>query len=103
MHLQVPKECELEWSQATNVVLAVQGNREHCLLRVFSIKFPPWRLAMDGVDKIWVTVACEGIGNDLAFCVLDLGTRGGRLESTFWSGVLHEPGHVVASEVCVDE
>jgi hypothetical protein len=99
MYQQVSKECEVD---GTNELLAVQGESECRLLRVFTIKFPPWCLTMNSVDEIWVFVACEGIGNDLAFCVLNLAARS-RGESAFWIGIPDEPIHIVAFEVRADE
>jgi len=99
MYQQVPKECEVD---GANELLAVHGESECRLLRVFSIKFPPWCLAMDAVDEIRVLVACEGIGNDLTFCILNLVARS-RGESAFWISVPDEPLHIVAFEVREDE
>jgi hypothetical protein len=83
-------------SVVSEPVLSIERNIQLSLLLVVVIKLPSWSLAMDSVDKVWISVLSEWIGNELGLLGEGLSTSG---ESAFWITESHESAKVVVLEI----
>jgi len=83
-------------SEVSEPVLTVEGHIELCLLLIIVVKSPSWRLAMNSVNQVWITVLSEWICYKL--CLFSVGFSTGS-ESAFWITKSCESAQIVVPEI----
>ena len=52
-------------SEVSEPVLSVEGHIKLCLLLIIVVKIPSWRLAMNSVNQVWITVLRRSPGDNV--------------------------------------